>query len=77
MPSISISRFSASFRKSTVLTLAYVGTQGHKLISQYDANPGNSALCMQLNAEGATDLSTGASNPACGPYGEQDTYHTA
>jgi hypothetical protein len=60
--------------KSSVLTLAYVGTQGHKLISQYDANPGNAALCMQLNAEGATDLSTGATNPACGPYGEQDTY---
>jgi hypothetical protein len=60
--------------KSTVLTLAYVGTQGHKLISQTDANPGNSALCNQLNAEGAVDLNTGASNPACGPYGEQDTY---
>jgi hypothetical protein len=25
--------------KATVLTLAYVGTQGHRLISQYDANP--------------------------------------
>ncbi len=64
--------------KSTVLTLAYVGTQGHRLISQYDANPGNAALCMQLNAEGATDLSTGTTatpgTPACGPYGEQDTY---
>lgn len=35
---------------------------------------GNAALCMQLNAEGATDLSTGATNPACGTYGEQDTY---
>ena len=52
--------------KSTVLTLAYVGTQGHKLISQTDANPGNAALCMQLNALGAT--------PMCKPYGEQTTY---
>ena len=52
--------------KSTVLTLSFVGTQGHKLISQYDANPGNAALCAQLNAEGAT--------PTCGPYGEQQTY---
>jgi hypothetical protein len=51
---------------STVLTLAYVGTQGHKLISQYDANPGSPALCMQLNALGAT--------PSCGPNGEQTTY---
>jgi hypothetical protein len=52
--------------KSTVLTLAYVGTQGHRLISQYDANPGNSALCLQLAAEGAT--------PECGRNGENDTY---
>ena len=57
---------------STVLTLAYVGTQGHKLISQTEANPGNVALCNQLTAEGAIDLTT--SSPGCGPYGEQDTY---
>ncbi|MBZ5596388.1 MAG: TonB-dependent receptor [Acidobacteriia bacterium] len=60
--------------KSTVLTLAYVGTQGHKLISQTDANPGNTAFCLQLNARGAVDLNTGLSNPACGPGTEQDTF---
>src|SRR6266478_224788 len=58
--------------KSTVLTLAYVGTQGHKLISQHDADPGNAALCMQLTAEGATDLTT--SSTGCGPYQENDIY---
>ena len=52
--------------KSTVLTLAFVGTQGHRLISQYAANPGNAALCMQLNQLGAT--------PTCGRNGEQTTY---
>lgn len=52
--------------KEMVLTLAYVGTQGHKLIAQYAANPGNPALCLQLNALGAT--------PTCGPNGEQTTY---
>ena len=52
--------------QSTVLTLAYVGTQGHRLISQYDANPGSPAICNQLNAEGAT--------PTCGPGGESVTY---
>lgn len=52
--------------KSTVLTLAYVGTEGHRLIEQEDVNPGNAALCMQLNALGAT--------PTCGPQGEQTTY---
>jgi hypothetical protein len=58
--------------KSTVLTLAYVGTQGHKLISQNDADPGNAALCQQLTAAGAMDLNTGL--PGCGPYQENDIY---
>jgi hypothetical protein len=52
--------------KSTVLTLAYVGTEGHRLIEQEDVNPGNAALCMQLNALGAT--------PSCSPGGEDLTY---
>jgi hypothetical protein len=51
---------------STVLTLAYVGTEGHRLIEQEDVNPGDAALCKQLNALGAT--------PTCGPFGEQTTY---
>jgi hypothetical protein len=50
--------------KSTVLTLAYVGTEGHRLISQKEINPGDAALCMSLAAQGA----------GCGPNGEQDTY---
>src|SRR5216684_4430683 len=58
--------------RSTVLTLAYVGTQGHKLISQYDADPGNAGLCQHLNAIGATDLTT--SSPGCGPYSENDIF---
>src|SRR5581483_8996613 len=33
--------FQRELSRATVLTLSYVGTQGHKLISQYDANPGN------------------------------------
>jgi hypothetical protein len=58
--------FQRELSKATVLTLAFVGTQGHKLISQYDANPGNAALCQHLNAIGAT--------PTCGPYGESNIY---
>ena len=58
--------------KTTVLTLAYVGTEGHRLIEQEDVNPGNAALCLQLNALGAFDQSSGS--PGCGPHGEQDTY---
>jgi hypothetical protein len=58
--------FQRELSKATVLTLAFIGTQGHKLISQYDANPGNAALCNQLNQMGAT--------PTCGPYGESNIY---
>jgi hypothetical protein len=50
--------------KSTVLTLAYVGTEGHHLIAQTEANPGDAALCIQLAAQGA----------GCGPQGEQTIY---
>lgn len=57
---------------STVLTLAYIGTQGHKLISQQDADPGNTNLCMYLSAVGATDLTTASTG--CGPYQENDIY---
>ncbi|HXF14912.1 MAG TPA: carboxypeptidase regulatory-like domain-containing protein, partial [Terriglobales bacterium] len=59
--------------RSTVLTLAYVGTEAHRLIEQEDVNPGNAALCMQLNALGAADA-TNPSAGGCGPQGEQDTY---
>jgi hypothetical protein len=58
--------------KASVLTLAYVGTQGHKLISQNDADPGNAATCLQLTAIGATDLTN--SSKGCGPFQENDTY---
>jgi hypothetical protein len=59
--------------KSTVLTLAYVGTEGHRLITQQEANPGDAALCLQLAAQaGVTDTITGA--PGCGPGAENDVF---
>jgi len=45
-----------------LLTLSYVGTQGHRLLSSMSANPGNPALCLSLAAEG------------CGPGGENNIY---
>jgi hypothetical protein len=59
--------------KSTVLTLAYVGTEGHRLITQNDANPGSAALCQQLTAEGAIDVTAGGT-PGCGPGNENDVF---
>jgi hypothetical protein len=58
--------------RSTVLTVSYVGTEGHRLIAQTEANPGDAALCKQLNAQGYTDASSGA--PGCGPNLEQDNF---
>jgi hypothetical protein len=50
------------FGSNTVLSASYVGTQGHKLITEREANPANQQLCLQLAAVGAT--------PACGPFAE-------
>ncbi len=52
--------------KSTVLTAAFVGTQGHHLLTNFGLEGGSAALCNQLNAEGAT--------PQCGPFGEATAY---
>jgi hypothetical protein len=58
--------------KSTVLTLSYVGTGGHRLITQEEANPGNATLCQQLTAEGAMDVTAGVSG--CQPNNENDVF---
>jgi hypothetical protein len=50
------------FTSSDLLTVSYVGTQGHKLMSSESANPGNPALCLSLAAQG------------CGPGGENNIY---
>jgi hypothetical protein len=58
--------------KSTVLTLAYVGTAGHRLITSQEANAGNPALCQQLTAQGAFDVT--AQTSGCGPGAENDVF---
>ncbi|HXM99560.1 MAG TPA: carboxypeptidase regulatory-like domain-containing protein [Candidatus Dormibacteraeota bacterium] len=50
------------FTGSDLLTVSYVGTQGHRLLSSLESNPGNPALCLQLQAQG------------CGPFGESNVY---
>jgi hypothetical protein len=51
---------------SDLLTVSYVGTQGHHLLLALSANPGSPAACLQLIAENAT--------PTCGPGGENNVY---
>jgi hypothetical protein len=58
---------------SDLLTVSYVGTQGHRLLLAISANPGSPALCRQLIAENAIVL--GSSPPAtCGPNLENAIY---
>ncbi len=64
--------FQREITKSTVLTVAYVGTEGHHLITQKEANPGNPALCQQLTAMGAVDVTAGTTG--CGPFAESDVF---
>jgi Carboxypeptidase regulatory-like domain len=58
--------------RSTVLTMSYVGTAGHRLIAQTEANPGDPALCEQLTAQQYSDTTSGATG--CGPNAEQDVF---
>jgi hypothetical protein len=51
----------------TVLSVAYVGTQGHKLLTFIEANPGNQALCLFLSNPANLGPTSG---PTCGKNGE-------
>ena len=48
---------------STLLTVSYVGNQGHHVLAVVSSNPGNPALCLSL--------------PGCGPFGEDSNYTSA
>jgi len=52
--------FQRQLTGADLLTLSYVGTQGHRLLSSKSANPGNPALCL--------------ATPGCGPTGESNIY---
>jgi hypothetical protein len=54
-----------------LVTVSYVGSQGHRLLASESANPGNPALCLQLAAEGALIPGT---TQTCGPGGENNIY---
>ena len=58
------------FTRSDLLTLSYVGTQGHRLLSSISANPGNPSLCLFLN--NPANLAPGQT--PCGPGLENNVY---
>ncbi len=57
--------------RSDLVTVSYVGTQGHRLLSSESANPGNPALCLSLAAEGAVEPGT---TTTCGPGQETNIF---
>jgi hypothetical protein len=61
--------------KNTVMTVAYVGTEGHHLITQNEAVPGSPSICQQLTAQGATDITAGSAG--CGFFNENDVFQLA
>ena len=52
--------FQRQVSNNDLVSLSYVGTQGHRLLSSKSANPGNPALCL--------------ATPGCGPGGENNIY---
>jgi hypothetical protein len=46
--------------RDALLTVSYVGNQGHHVLALVSANPGNPALCLSL--------------AGCGPFGEDSNY---
>jgi len=57
----------------TVISLNYVGTQGHRLLVLEEANAGDPSLCLFLSKP--ANLAPGQT--PCGPFGEDSTYTTS
>ncbi len=58
---------------STLMTVSYVGTQAHQLLSKMESNPGDPALCLSVSQP--NQVAPGS--PTCGPGGENGVYTTA
>jgi hypothetical protein len=58
---------------NTVLSVNYVGNQGHRLLVLEEANSGSPALCLWLS--NPANLAPGQS--PCGPFGEDTVYTSA
>jgi hypothetical protein len=50
------------FGPNTVVSMSYVGTQGHRLLADLESNPGNPALCLSLASQG------------CAPFAEDGLF---
>jgi Carboxypeptidase regulatory-like domain len=59
--------------KNVLLTMSYVGNEGHHLLVLLPTNVGNPALCLSLSQ--ADEVAPGTST--CGPFGEDALYTSA
>ncbi len=60
--------------KNTVLTIGYVGSQGHRLLATHDLSPGNAQTCLDL--QNISNL-TGDTSLACGPFFADSAFNIA
>jgi hypothetical protein len=58
--------FERQITKSMLLTMSYVGNQGHHLLAVVSTNPSDQALCLSLSQ--ASEVAPGS--PTCGPFAE-------
>lgn len=65
--------FQRQLTSTVLLTMSYVGNQGHHTLIQESVNPGNASLCLALSQP--SEVARGSST--CGPYGEDGTYTSA
>lgn len=59
------------FGSSTLVSLGYIGAQGHRLLTALQSNPGDPALCLSVSQ--LSEVMPGT--PTCGPFGENGVYY--
>ncbi len=62
--------FQRQITSKLLLTMSYVGNEGHHLLALLPTNPGNQALCLSLSQP--SEVAPGT--PTCGPFGEDNVY---
>ncbi len=68
--------------KDTILRVAYVGTEDHRLLASHDLDIGNAQTCLGLAAIATANPNNvlagpGGSPESCGPFGSDSEYYVA
>ncbi|HTV56765.1 MAG TPA: carboxypeptidase regulatory-like domain-containing protein [Terriglobia bacterium] len=63
--------FERQVASDNVLSVSYVGTQGHHLLVDQESNPSNPALCLEVSQ--LSEVVPGTST--CGPFGETGVFY--